>query len=70
MKQTYAERKKQQEIDRDNVLERAKKMDVTARAKGGMAGVHRVEMDVRELDRLLDRLEEAEKVVDAFRNMG
>jgi hypothetical protein len=60
MNQDYIDRQKQKRAERAEVLEHAKRMGVTIRAKGGMAGVQRVEMDVRELARLLDRLEGAE----------
>jgi hypothetical protein len=60
VKTTYQDRQQQKKSERDEMLERAKKRDITVRAKGGMAGVHCVEMDVRELARLLDRLEEGE----------
>jgi hypothetical protein len=53
----WAARQHQQKADeRNQIMDRAKRAGVKMRARGGWACAGRVEMDLGELARLLDRL--------------
>ncbi len=58
MKNDWLERQQKQAAERNDILERAKRAGVRVRPRGkGASFAYRVEMELTELERLLERLE-------------